>query len=494
MKFGGEVVEILEAYDLTGSYRAAAELAGCSHSTVARYVAAREAGQLEVRPARRPRLLDEYLEKLEEWVNVSHGRVRGDVAYQKLRAMGFLGSERTVRRTLAEAKDAYRQGRRRVYRPWVAEPGLWFQWDYGRGPEISGRSSWLFCAWLAWSRYRVVIPILDKSQATVIWCLDRALRRFGGCPTYGLGDNEKTLTVEHVAGIPIREAEMAAAGRFYGISLRSCVPYDPESKGGSESVVRLGKADLVPTEANLRDQYGSLGELEVACQEVELGFNGRPHRVTRRVPAEMLQEERERLHPLPAEPYTRAFGESRRVAKTSTVTFQGGEYSAPYQLVGEAVWVRGYGDQVVMVHLGKDGAREVARHQRTTPGHPRLDDDHYPERHQDPLQRQPRPGSPEEADFLRLGPEAGTWLVAAGEVGASRVRVKMALAVSLSKIFGSRQVAEALGQAASSGRFGEGDLESILQHLAVAHAGAPSQPSESHSLQLGTGAWAVLRS
>lgn len=35
-------MNILEAYDLTGSYRDAAELADCSHHTVARYVAERE--------------------------------------------------------------------------------------------------------------------------------------------------------------------------------------------------------------------------------------------------------------------------------------------------------------------------------------------------------------------------------------------------------------------------------------------------------------------
>ena len=35
-------MEILAAYDLTGSLRDAAELAGCSHHTVGRYVAARE--------------------------------------------------------------------------------------------------------------------------------------------------------------------------------------------------------------------------------------------------------------------------------------------------------------------------------------------------------------------------------------------------------------------------------------------------------------------
>lgn len=45
MKRDEEIMEILEAFDLTGSYRAAAELAGCDHHTVARHVALREAGQ-----------------------------------------------------------------------------------------------------------------------------------------------------------------------------------------------------------------------------------------------------------------------------------------------------------------------------------------------------------------------------------------------------------------------------------------------------------------
>ncbi|SFJ35262.1 hypothetical protein SAMN05216561_12636, partial [Nocardioides psychrotolerans] len=39
-------MEILEAYDLTGSFRDAAELAGCSHHTVAAHVTARDAGRV----------------------------------------------------------------------------------------------------------------------------------------------------------------------------------------------------------------------------------------------------------------------------------------------------------------------------------------------------------------------------------------------------------------------------------------------------------------
>jgi len=39
-----QIMEILEAYDLTGSYRAAAKLVGCDHHTVRRYVELRAQG------------------------------------------------------------------------------------------------------------------------------------------------------------------------------------------------------------------------------------------------------------------------------------------------------------------------------------------------------------------------------------------------------------------------------------------------------------------
>ena len=52
LKSDGEIMEILAAYDLTGSVRSAAVLVGCSHHTVAAYVAARDAGQVPDRPAR----------------------------------------------------------------------------------------------------------------------------------------------------------------------------------------------------------------------------------------------------------------------------------------------------------------------------------------------------------------------------------------------------------------------------------------------------------
>src|ERR687888_1801360 len=108
-------MEVLEAFDATGSLRAAAELVGCDHKTVGHWVRAREeaGGGLPVHVRARPRV-DAFAEKIEEWVARSRGKVRADVCHQRLVAMGYLGSERTTRRAVAAAKRAWRQehGRR----------------------------------------------------------------------------------------------------------------------------------------------------------------------------------------------------------------------------------------------------------------------------------------------------------------------------------------------------------------------------------------------
>ncbi|AEA23121.1 Integrase catalytic region [Pseudonocardia dioxanivorans CB1190] len=494
-------MEILEAFDLTGSYRAAAELAGCDHHTVARYVALREAGQPPVAREHRARPIDEYLDKIEELVVRSDGRVRADVVHERLLAMGFTGGERTTRRTVAQVKARLRAGQRRVFRPWVVEPGLWLQWDWGEGPRVAGRRTNLWCAWLAWSRFRVVLAVFDRTLPTIVACIDTTLRRLGGVPTYALTDNERTVSVDHVAGIAVRHPEIVAVGRHYGMTIRTCVPADPQSKGGSEATVRISKADLVPTAANLLEEYRTFAQLETACRSFCEQVNARPHRETRRPPVEALAEERTRLHPLPDRPFTVAFGTTRRVNWDATVSVDGVRYSVPHQLVDTRVWVRFHGDDLVITavdaplegHGPGSGPTEVARHARSTPGTPSIRDEHYPP----PTtaanaagERTPRAGSAAEAEFLALGPGAASWLVEAAGAGARGVRRKMAEAVALAKLHPPGEVDRALGTAAVAGRFAENDVLRILAHQAGRNVNKPTiRASEDHSLQPGTSAW-----
>ncbi len=490
MKHREEIMQILEAFDLTRSYRHAGDLAGCSPNTVALWVTKRDAGELTASPVRRPQLVDEFLPKLEEWMEASNGKVRADVCHDKLVAMGYVGAERTTRRAVAAARKAWLAGNRRVHRPWVAEPGLWFQWDFGAGPLVGGATTWLFCAWLAWSRFRVVLAIRDKTLPTVLACIDATLRRFGGCPTYALTDNEKTVTVEHVARIAIRNPDMVAAASHYGLTVVTCLPADAPSKGGSEATVRVAKADLVPTEANLVGEYSDWPALEAACEMFCVEVNARPHRVTRRAPVDMLGEERQRLHRLPEHPWTAAFGQTRTVGcPQPMVALNWCLYSVPHRLAGETVWVRRRGEEVIITHVSAHGPVEVARHQVTTPGNPRVDDAHFPPAPEGPLQRTPVPANAAEAEFLAMGHGAALWLKEAGALGTTRVRAKMADAVALAKLSGIESVDWALGHAAVHGRFAEGDLASILAHRAASAEGDTARASEAHSLQAGTEAW-----
>jgi hypothetical protein len=278
-------------------------------------------------------------------------------------------------------------------------------------------------------------------------------------------------------------------GRHYGLTVATCVPYDPASKGGSESTVKLAKADIVPTDANLLPAYGSFAELEAACGAFCELVNARPHRVTRRAPAEMLAEERARLHPVPAEPFTAALGVTRRVDMMSLVTFEGGQYSVPCELAGQAVHVRRHGEHVVIAHAGPDGAREAARHLAASPGSPRVNDAHYPPAPPGALNREPKARTGAEAEFLAIGAGAGLWLAGAAAAGAVRVRSKMARAVQMAALQGPQAVDRALGQAAAAGRFADGDLAAILTHQQHTGELILFPAPEERSLQRSTRSW-----
>jgi hypothetical protein len=184
-KSGREIMEILAAFDLTRCAHSAAQLAGVDEKTVARYVAVRDGGGDPLVRARRVRSVEPFLPKVEEWVDQSQGRIRADRVHERLVVLGFAGTDRSTRRAVAEVKAAWRAGHRRSYRPWIPEPGMWLQFDWGEGPRIGGRRTSLFCAWLSWSRFRVVIPTWDQTLGTLVSCVDATLRRLSGAPAPG---------------------------------------------------------------------------------------------------------------------------------------------------------------------------------------------------------------------------------------------------------------------------------------------------------------------
>ena len=344
---------------------------------------------------------------------------------------------------------------------------------------------WRGAATASWWRLR------DRTAPSVFAGLDRIFRIVGGAPTYLLTDNEKTVTTGHIAGVPVRNRAAVTFGRYYGISVLTCEPADPASKGGVENAVKLAKADIVPTETNLLPQYATFADVEAACAGFTAEINARVHRSTGRRPVEMLTQERPALHAMPDLPHTAALGVTRRVPdNTPMVTFEHCQYSLPATLLGQTVWIRHHDgtDEVVICALDDGGPVEVARHRRAAPGSPAIDDDHFPE-HRDkvPGDYRVRARTACEQTFLALGPGAAVWLKEAAAVGTERILQKMAHAVELSALAGRADVDWALGHAAVHGRFATGDLDSILaaKGMDPTRRGA----DEDTSLAQGTSGW-----
>jgi hypothetical protein len=176
------------------------------------------------------------------------------------------------------------------------------------------------------------------------------------------------------------------------------------------------------------------------------------------------------------------------------VAFEYGQYSVPHTLCGQTVWVRVHGrgadEQIIITHVGVDGPVEVARHQRAIPGTPRLDDQHFPPTPEGALERTPRAKTEADAEFLALGEGAQLWLVEAAAAGTTRMRVKMAAAVDLARLFTPAEVDWALGHAAVHGRFAEQDLASILDHHRQRPHTGEHRAGEDRSLTQGTRGWA----
>ena len=74
---------------------------------------------------------------------------------------------------------------------------------------------------------------------------------------------------------------------------------------------------------------------------------------------------------------------------------------------------------------------------------------------------------------MALGDGTRMWLIEAASAGASKVRMKMADAVQLTRLHGIDRVDWALGHAASFGRFARGDVASILAAHPLANNDAP---------------------
>ena len=254
----------------------------------------------------------------------------------------------------------------------------------------------VFCAVLAWSRFRFVRFAHDERAATTLGMLAECFEVAGGVPGKVLADRMGCLKGGVVANVVVPTPEYVRFAGHYGFRPDFCEAADPESKGIVENLVGYAKRDLMIPQAPFGDLAAANAAAAAWCAEV----NAAVHSEVCAVPAERLVTERELLAPLPSLRPSIGRLVTRKVDRLSCVRFGSARYSVPVRLIGQQVRLR-TDDGRLLVILAAAG-EVVAEHVLVAPGEASVRDEHYGGPRPAP-RRAVRPKTAAEKDFCALG-------------------------------------------------------------------------------------------
>lgn len=471
-----EELDIITAYNLVGTYRGAAVICGTTHKTVKNVVKRHAAGA--ARPARVPRTANYEAVRglVADAVSTSRGRISAKRLLPKARAGGYTGSPRNFRRLVAEEKKTWRGRYGRTYRPASWPPGEHLVIDWG---VIEG--VYVFCAVLAWSRFRFVRFAADAKAVTTMSMLAECFEVLGGVPKVVLADRMGCLKGGVVANRVVPTPDYVRFATHYRFRPDFCEAADPTSKGVVENLVRYSKDDLaLPL---LLEHAGPGGDLAVAAARVlaDLGAaneqaaawcaqaNATKHSEIAAVPDQRLATEAAVLTPLPSlRPALGPAPATRKVDKLSTIRWGSARYSVPTALIGTCVGVLVNGTHVLI--LDTDTGQVHAEHALVPPGEASILDEHYGGARPAAPVRPIRPRTAAEKDFCALGPAAEAFIAGAAAAGHTRLGPELDELNTLAAAHGDAAMVAALERATAFGRWKATDVRSIL----AAGAGVPA--------------------
>ena len=111
----------------------------------------------------------------------------------------------------------------------------------------------MFCAVLAWCRFRFVRFAADERAETTLAMLAECLEVLGGVPGKVLADRMGCLKGGVVANVVVPAPEYLRFAAHYGFRPDFCEANDPESKGIVENLVGYAKSDLMVPQAPFGD-------------------------------------------------------------------------------------------------------------------------------------------------------------------------------------------------------------------------------------------------
>ena len=468
MKSVRERMDINAAYREVGTYRGAADMCGTTPKTVKRVVEANDRADGADRVVHN---YDSVRDLVAERVAKTQGRITAKRLLPVATAAGYEGSARNFRRLVADAKAGWRVDHHRGRRPGVWAPGDVLVFDWGEiGPLF------VFCAVLAWSRWRFVLFADNLGSDATLAALAACFEELGGVPRTALTDRMGCLKGGTVAGVVVPTANYVRFATHYGFRPDFCEGQDPASKGIVENLVGYVKSDLmIPAELTVSDLAAANTAGRSWCVEV----NAAVHSEIVAVPAERLLSEGPLLGLLPS--LRAQIGQLviRKVDRLSCIRFGSARYSVPTRHIGRQVEVRVVDGVVQVVSLGA----VIAEHAVVAPGEVSVKDDHYGGARPTP-RRAVRPKTTAEIAFCGLGPVAEAFIKAAAAAGNTSLAGDLDELAGLEAAHGRDALVTALERAIHFGRFRAHDVRSIL--AAGTGVARPTRPGEALIVDLPT--------
>lgn len=287
------------------SIRAIARELAISRNTVRAYLRGEAVKPTEGRRGPgRPRKLEPHEQWLRRRVEAAAPiRLPATVSHREFKAMGYEGTERTVRRFVASLRPAAEP--EPIVR-FETAPGHQAQMDWGEY-RLRRRKVYAFVWVLGYSRWLYLEYVESMRSEVLVSCHRRMLGAFGGVPREILYDNMKTV-VTH------RDAYGRGRHRFHdaiwtlagacGYRPRLCRPARPQTKGKVERAIDyIAQSFFHPyvTRLALEERLPELDELNAEawlwCGSVA---NVRVHATTKARPVDRLVEERRAMQPYTA--------------------------------------------------------------------------------------------------------------------------------------------------------------------------------------------------
>jgi len=282
-----------------------------------------------------------------------------------------------------------------IYRSWAKKskatmrishkPGDAMEVDWAGGTlpitdPVTGNtfSAYLFVAVLPCSCYAYAELCGNMQSENWLLCHVHAYEYFGGVPRLLIPDNLKTGVSANTKYGTVINRSYAELADHYGTAVVPARVRHPQDKSHAESTVSYATTWIL---AALRNEtFFSLADAkEAVARKLEdlndYAFQGREG--NRR--EAYLQEEKEFMQPLPANPYEPSAWLEQTIYVDYTVSDGLNKYSVPYDLIGEKVSVRVTRDMVEVFFHGSRVALHPRKH--TAQRDPIRIKAHMPEKH-----------------------------------------------------------------------------------------------------------------